>query len=182
MTQFDRRAVLAAALTLTAAALPRKPARAEGGLPGLQGLQVHEPSPAPELKLTEADGGVHGLERYAGRPVVLNLWATWCVPCVAEMASLDELAREVGGEITVLALSSDRGGARVVERFYEQRGIRSLPVLLDPRGEAARALGARGIPTTVLVDGAGRERARMEGAADWASAGAVAAIRKALTA
>ena len=192
MTQFDRtrpdrlhigrRGLMAAALTLTAAAGARKPARAEGGLPGLQNLQVHEPSAAPELKLAEADGGVHGLERYAGRPVVLNLWATWCVPCVAEMASLDELAREVGAEITVLALSSDRGGAKVVERFYAERGIRSLPVLLDPRGEAARALGARGIPTTVLIDGAGRERARMEGAADWASAAAVAAIRKALAA
>ena len=179
MTPFKRRTLLAAALTLPAAAIPRKPEAAEG-LRGLDHLVVEGPAAVPELQLIGADGAVHGLDRYAGHGVVLNLWATWCVPCVAEMAALDELARKVDGDIAVLALSSDRGGAAAVERFYKERGIRSLPVLLDPRGAAGRALGARGIPTTLLIDRSGRERARLEGAADWSSPASIAAIRKAI--
>ena len=77
----------------------------------------------------------------------------------------------------MLALSSDRGGAAVVERFYKERGIRDLAVLLDPRGEASRALGARGLPTTLVIDRKGRERVRVEGPADWAAPASVGVIR-----
>lgn len=178
MTPFKRRALLAAAASLPAAATPRKPAAAEDGLRGLERLQAGEPAPVPDLRFTGADGAEHSLAEYAGRGVVLNFWATWCVPCVAEMAALDDLARQAPDGIAVLALSSDRGGAPVVQRFYKERGIRTLPVSLDPRGAAARALGARGIPTTVLIDRAGQERARVEGAADWAAPASVAAIRR----
>ncbi len=180
MTSFKRRTLLAAALTLPAVVLPRKPALAEGGLPGLDRLHAGPPVAVPDLRFTGADGAEHGLADYAGRGVVLNLWATWCVPCVAEMAALDELARRAPDGIAVLALSSDRGGAAAAQRFYGEHGIRTLPVLLDPRGAAARALGARGIPTTVLIDRAGQERARVEGAADWGAPGSVEAIRKLL--
>ena len=179
MIPTTRRTLLAAALTLPAAAVPRKPALAGDGLPR---LTTSAPAPVPVLKLLQADGTMTGLDRYAGRGVVLNLWATWCVPCVAEMAALDELARKAPDGIAVLALSSDRGGAPVVERFYQERGITALPVLLDPRGEAGRALGARGIPTTLLIDRTGQERARMEGAADWSSPAAITAILKAIAA
>jgi len=110
---------------------------------------------------------------------VLNLWATWCVPCVAEMPALDALARLVARDgVAVLTLSSDRGGAPPVERFYHEKGIQTLPVLLDQHGDAARTLGARGIPTTLLIDRSGKERGRLEGAADWASADSVSVIRK----
>jgi len=179
MTPFKRRLLVAAALTLPAVGAPRKP-RAEAGLPGLSKLAVGEPTALPDLHFNGADGAAHTIAEYAGHGVVMNFWATWCVPCVAEMAALDELARQVAGGIAVLALSSDRGGTPVVERFYRERGIRTLPVLLDPRGEAARALGARGIPTTLLIDRIGRERARIEGAADWAAPESIAAIRKAI--
>ncbi len=179
MTPLTRRTMLTAALTLPAAAVLRKPAMADDGLPR---LVAGTPAPVPALKLTQADGTVIGLDHFAGRGVVLNLWATWCVPCVAEMAALDELARKAPDGIAVLALSSDRGGARAVERFYRERGITALPVLLDPRGEAGRALGARGIPTTLLIDRTGQERARMEGAADWSSPAAIEAIRRAIAA
>ena len=182
MTPPTRRTLLAAAATLPALAIPRKPAAAQDGLRGLDRLVVGEPAAVPEFRFTRADGTEHGLGEYAGVGVVLNLWATWCVPCVAEMAALDRLAQKAPDGLAVLALSSDRGGAPVVQRFFQERGIHTLPVLLDPRGTAGRALGARGIPTTVLIDRMGRERARMEGAADWASPDSVAAILRTIKA
>ena len=117
------------------------------------------------------------LADYAGQGVVLNLWATWCVPCVAEMPALDALAAQVAPGIAVLPLSSDRGGAPTVERFYQARGVRNLPIVLDQGGTAARTLGARGIPTTLLIDAKGRERGRLEGTADWSTKEAVALIK-----
>ena len=127
----------------------------------------------------EADGTLRSLGDYAGKGLVVNLWATWCVPCVAEMPELQDLARKVAGEgILVLPLSSDRGGAEVVRRFYAANGIEALPVLLDPRGEAGRAWGARGLPTTIVIDRQGRERGRVEGAIDWAGAATVAELRR----
>ena len=127
----------------------------------------------------DGEGTPRTLGDFAGRGLVVNLWATWCVPCVAEMSELQELARKVAGEgILVLPLSSDRGGAEVVRRFYATHGIDGLPVLLDPRGEAARAWGARGLPTTLVIDRQGRERGRVEGAIDWASAATIAVLRQ----
>lgn len=179
MVPSKRRAVLAAALTLPVVLAPRKPRAATPGLSDLSRLQTVDGAAVPEFRFSSADGTVRTLADYAGQGVVLNLWATWCVPCVAEMPALDALARLVAGDgVAVLALSSDRGGAPPVERFYRDKKIQTLPVLLDPRGDAARALGARGIPTTLLIDRAGKERGRLEGAADWASAEFVQAIRR----
>ncbi len=179
MIPTKRRALLAAALTLPMVAGPRKPRAAGAGLPGLSGMQRVDGAAVPDIRFTTADGTVHTLADYAGQGVVLNLWATWCVPCVAEMPALDALARLVARDgVAVLTLSSDRGGAPPVERFYREKGIQTLPVLLDQRGDAARTLGARGIPTTLLIDRSGKERGRLEGAADWASADSVSVIRK----
>ena len=132
----------------------------------------------PAFSWTLGDGTVRSVGDYSGRGIVLNLWATWCVPCVAEMPALDALAAAVASSgVVVLPLSSDRGGAKAVERFYAERGVKTLTVALDPRGAAARALGATGIPTTVLIDAAGRERGRVEGGAEWDSARAIAMVK-----
>lgn len=176
-----RRTLLAAGATVASGLLPRKP-RAAGpgeGLPDLRQLTVKPGgAPLPEFRFKLPDGTVQRVADYAGKGLVLNLWATWCVPCVAEMPALDALAVAVAdGGVVVLPLSSDRGGVPVVERFYRERGIAHLPVLLDPAGSGARILGARGIPTTLLIDKGGLERGRMEGAADWASAEAIKLVR-----
>ncbi|MGC4106969.1 MAG: TlpA disulfide reductase family protein [Thermomicrobiales bacterium] len=143
-------------------------------------LKVAEPpSPLAEAVLVDAEGARHGLGSFAGRGLVVNLWATWCAPCVAELPALAVLAGRVRDQgIMVLAAASDRGGAETVTRFYARHGISGLAVWLDPQGAAARTWGARGLPTTLLVDRAGRERGRLEGAADWGNEGVVAEVRQ----
>ena len=199
MNPATRRAVLTAGGlavfgTVAAVALLRKPGGppihtlVPGALPGPPAVKVGtvadlkriEPPVVPSAaQFFDADGMARSLADYVGRGLVVNLWATWCVPCVAEMPELQALARAVAAEgIDVLPLSSDRGGAEVVRRFYAAQKIDALPVLLDPRGEAARAWGARGLPTTLVIDRQGREQARVEGAIDWASAAVVAALRQ----
>jgi thiol-disulfide isomerase/thioredoxin len=193
-----RRAIIAAAGlsaagTVAALALLRKPqgpavatlVPGAGNTPpvkigGVEQIRRTEPpAPPAPASFTDAEGTSQTLAAYAGKGLVVNLWATWCVPCVAEMPELATLARMVAPEgILVLPLSGDRGGAEVVQRFYTAHGIAGLPVLLDPKGTAARAWGARGLPTTLIIDRQGREQARVEGAIDWAGAAVVAEIRR----
>jgi thiol-disulfide isomerase/thioredoxin len=143
-------------------------------------LQPFSPAhPLAAFGFSDADGHALTLADYKGRGVVLNFWASWCHPCVEELPSLDALARTVqDAGIVVLAVSSDHGGAATVRSFYDSHGIRALPVLLDDGMRAGHALGLRGIPTTLLIDVAGREVARFEGGANWSSAASVAKIKR----
>lgn len=173
--------------------LKAAPAMAAGGtllaaLPARQGLAASPhgmnrlregESALPPITFTDAEGKAMTPADFPGRALVVNLWATWCPPCVAEMPALDRTAAALAADgILVLPLSSDRGGAPVVQAFYERTGVRHLQVWLDPRGAAARALGARGLPTTVIIDRAGREQARLEGDAAWDAPAFLAAIRR----
>ena len=174
-----RRAVLAACGTLAAGLIARKP-RAET-LNDLASALVPTDPPvaAPDIVFVSADGKEHHLSEFAGHGMVINLWATWCAPCVAEMPSLAVLSKTLApDDIAVLPLSSDRGGAKVVETFYDEHDITGLPVLLDPKSAAAHAWHARGIPTSLIIDKKGRERARLEGSADWSKPDAARIVRK----
>lgn len=177
-----RRALLGAAAgaTLLATAGGRK--AGANGLPnGLHRLTTHaEPRPLPEgLAFTNAEGQPTTFDSLRGKALVVNFWATWCAPCVAEMPALDRLRAMVAGEgIEVLALSSDRGGRAQVEPFYQRIGIRNLGIWLDPRGGTGRALGVRVLPTTILVDRGGMEVARLLGEAEWDQPPVVAAVRR----
>ncbi len=145
---------------------------------GLNRLRENDAA-LPEIGFTNAEGRPHTLADFAGRGLVINLWATWCPPCVAEMPALDRLAATLERDnIQVLPLSSDRGGREVVQAFYDRTRVKTLQVWLDPRGAASRALGARGLPTTIIVDRAGQERARLEGDAAWDAPEFIAAIRR----
>ncbi len=178
MLHLTRRRTLAAVATLAAAWPARKP-KAEEELQSLSALSLTDPPvPLPEITFYDEGGQAHGIGEFKGHGMVVNLWATWCVPCVAEMPALAALARALApADIAVMPLSSDRGGADAVRSFFAQHGIAGLPVLLDPKGAVQRALGVQGIPVTVLVDREGRERARLEGAADWATPAAIARVR-----
>lgn len=118
------------------------------------------------------------LEHYRGRPVLLNVWATWCPPCVKELPALDRLAGKLHGEVHVIALSTDDGGAAQVKPFFDKLAVTRMKALYDPRQRAFQDFALRGLPTTVLIDAQGRMVARMEGAAEWDSAAMVRQIRQ----
>ncbi len=176
-----RRTLLAAAGgTLAAVTAPRKP-RAEERLPPLsEGLRpVSPPQPVPDVPFLGADSTAHHLADFKGHGMVVNLWATWCAPCVAEMPSLEALSKALApADIAVLPLSSDRGGAATVQAWYDSHDIKGLPVLLDPKGAMARAFNARGVPTTLIINTSGQVVARLEGAADWGAPDAQTLVQK----
>ena len=136
------------------------------------------PRPLGEIAFTDADGAPLTLADKRGKLVLLNLWATWCPPCVREMPSLDRLEVALGGtDFEVVALSVDRSGAAVVLPFLEKLGVGALEIYLDTSSRVLRTLGINGLPTTILIDRDGSEVGRVVGPAEWDSDEAVALIR-----
>jgi len=124
--------------------------------------------PVPEIKFEDGQGKMHNLADFADKAVVLNIWATWCVPCRKEMPALDQLQASLGGpHFAVVPISIDRGGIETVAKFYADIGIRNLPMYIDTSGKAIKELGAIGLPTTLVLDRNGEEVARVVGPAEW---------------
>ncbi len=134
------------------------------------------PRPAPELSFTSRGGKKLRLADFRGHVLLVNLWATWCGPCVREMPSLDRLQAELGDRLSVLAISEDRGAGSVVEPFLAKLGLQRLVVYLDPDTAAQQAFAVRGLPTSFLIDRDGRMLASLEGAADWDAPAMVARL------
>lgn len=132
----------------------------------------------PDLRFVEEAGSIHSLAELRGHPLVLNIWATWCVPCRKEMPTLDHLQTILSGtDALVVPLSIDSKGPSVVVAFYRQIGIRSLGIYVDSSGVTASTLATVGVPTTLLVDRGGHEIGRKLGAAIWDSPDMVSLIR-----
>ena len=134
----------------------------------------------PAIALTNPSGGALNTGALQGEPVLVNLWATWCAPCVAEMPLLDELAAEYDGRLRVVTVSQDLTGAKAVEPFFAARKFTHLEPWLDPETAFGFALGDVALPTTVLYDAAGQEVWRVQGGYDWGSEEARAAIDTAI--
>jgi len=134
----------------------------------------------PTLNVTDPAGRTLNLGALQGTPVLLNLWATWCAPCVEEMPLLDTLAGEYEGRLRVLTVSQDMQGAEVVGPFFAQGGYARLEPWMDPESEIGFAVGGGSMPTTVLYDAAGQEVWRVQGGYDWTSEEARAAIDRAI--
>lgn len=140
----------------------------------------HAGQPMPAVELTDPAGATLATADLKGQPVLLNLWATWCVPCVTEMPMLDELAGELEDSVRVLTVSQDMNGAEAVVPFFAQRKLERLPQWLDPKNALAVAYGGgSGLPLTVLIDAEGNEVWRVAGGYDWSSAEARAMIAEA---
>lgn len=130
---------------------------------------MHEaPRLIAAIPFDDGQSQARSLSDFRGKVVLLNIWATWCVPCRKEMPALDRLQATLGGPtFEIIALSIDRGGMDVVRKFFTEIGIRNLIMYLDTSGKASRELGVVGLPTTLLVDRQGREIGRLIGPAEW---------------
>lgn len=135
--------------------------------------------PAPNTTIRALDGTTTDLSRFRGKVVVLNFWATWCLPCAYEMPSLDRLAAAVDpNRLAVIAVSIDRDGAAAVGPFMESRHLTHLMIDLDPEQHlgslstnhvAAGALPLWGLPISYIIDKEGRVIGSITGAANWDS-------------
>tara|TARA_Y100001947_G_scaffold158160_1_gene170431 strand:+ start:1085 stop:1660 length:576 start_codon:yes stop_codon:yes gene_type:complete len=134
----------------------------------------------PVINVQDPDGRDLNLGALQGQPVLLNLWATWCAPCVKEMPLLDELAGDYGDTLRVVTVSQDMGSADKVAAFFTEGGYENLEPWIDPEAELGYALGDTVLPTTVLYDASGQEVWRVRGDFDWGSEETRAAIDQAL--
>ena len=139
----------------------------------------HAGTPAPDALFEDPHGRPARIADFRGRPLLVNLWATWCGPCVVEMPSLDALATREGESLTVLALSQDMEGRAKVTDFFAQRDFARLEPYLDPELRVMTALGIDTLPTTILYDAEGVEVWRMTGMADWEGARAARLLTEA---
>ena len=135
----------------------------------------------PAVALTDPAGKSLNTGALTGKPVLLNLWATWCAPCVEEMPLLDGLAGDYEGKLRVVVASQDLQGAEKVVPFFARAKFAHLEPWLDRENKLPEALGGDGVlPTTVLYDASGLEVARVVGGFDWQSAEAKALVDEAI--
>ena len=143
----------------------------------LKKLSVREAPPLPPSTIFEsADGQTFALEELRGKTVLVNVWATWCPPCIAEMPSLDRLQAQRGGDdFQVVTISIDRTKYEPA-KFFADNGIKNLSPWHDGSYGIPGNLQLRGYPTTVIYNSQGREVAILEGEAEWDSPEALALV------
>jgi len=135
-------------------------------------------TPAPSATFLDPEGEPVSLADFKGKPLLVNLWATWCAPCVAEMPTLDALAKREGG-LQVLAVSQDLDGRAKVDAFFAERGFEKLEPYLDPELKLMTELGIATLPTTILYNADGKEVWRMTAKEDWTGSRATRLLKEA---
>lgn len=151
----------------------------EGPPPALAKLQPDKaPAAVPAVAFVDAGGGTHRLSDYRGRYLLLNLWATWCAPCVKELPALSGLKQAMAGQnFAVVAVDVGRDSSDDAAKFLKSHRAGSLAVYRDTNAAFLHAFGAYGLPMTVLIDPQGREVARAIGAVEWNDKAAIAWFR-----
>jgi thiol-disulfide isomerase/thioredoxin len=135
--------------------------------------------PTPALELSDLADAPHTLAEYQGRVVLLNFWATWCVPCRDEMPSLQKLLQRLSGQpFAILAVNYGESRSRI-DGFVGSMSL-TFPILRDPRHEAVTAWRVRTLPASFLVGPDGRVRYWVVGELDWAADDVVARVRRLL--
>lgn len=145
---------------------------------GIEKLIWHEtPQAVPDTPFQNGAGETLTLSDFKGKLLIVNLWATWCAPCIREMPTLDALEAELGGDtFHVIALSQDREGERVARPFIEKNGWKNLELYVNDGTTFGRDAKVRGLPTTLIIAPDGMEVARLEGTAEWDSEDIKAAL------
>ena len=168
--------LLLLALLATAACDKQKPEAQQGEDQGSVGIKgVHRDNAgkaAPAVAFHDPDGGDISLADFKGVPVLVNLWASWCGPCIKELPTLEKLeqAHAVDGQLGVIAVSQDMAVKSSVDAFLADKGIARFAAFHDPKMALSGALGVQVLPTSVLFDRQGREVWRYVGDLDWTSA------------
>jgi len=133
----------------------------------------------PDVVMAGLNGPNRSLSSYRGRPLIINVWASWCGPCRNEAASLERLAwSEAGHPYTVIGISTDDERSAAIQWLRHSRATISHYIDSGPRWTLEHMLGASTIPVTVLVDAEGRVVARFKGARDWDSAESIQLIKR----
>jgi peroxiredoxin len=123
---------------------------------------------APDFSLPDLDGRTVALSDYRGKVVLVNIWATWCPPCVAEMPSMVKLYRQMeGSDFEILAVSIDEGGADTLAPFVKKHNL-TFPILLDPQGTIKSTYRITGVPESFVVNRQGLLVKKVIGPLDWA--------------
>lgn len=159
-------------------AVDSKASQAPGGTVDLS----HAGSQMPDFTFDDPEGKSLRLPELKGTPVLLNLWATWCAPCVTEMPLLDQLAEAEQGKLRVLTVSQDMQGADKVAPFFAEKKFAHLEPWLDPENDLAFHYDAASLPMTVLYGADGRELWRIAGDLDWSGSEARKLVAEAFTA
>ena len=132
---------------------------------------------APNFSLPDLNGNMISLADYKGKVVLLNIWATWCPPCVEEMPSMEKLHQAMKGtDFEILAVSIDASGTKTVTPFMKKHKL-SFPALTDTKGAIKRLYQTTGVPESFIIDKDGIIAEKVLGPRDWASPGAIASFR-----
>ncbi len=179
--------------SLPAGETQQTPPSAQGGAGGvLAGLNKGAMAPllvrakpldVPPVEFLDGGGATKSLADFKGKVVLLNIWASWCVPCREEMPALDKLESELGGkDFAVVAVNIDKGGADKAKSFLAETGASHLGLYTDPTGKLFATLKTVGMPTTLVLDRDGKEIGRLVGPADWSSPEAKRMVEAAIAA
>jgi thiol-disulfide isomerase/thioredoxin len=137
----------------------------------LRKLVFHtEPKPVSQIPFTTPDGTEFQLSDFKGQYVLLNFWATWCVPCRKEMPDLNGLSKTFSGKgLQVVTVASGHNPLPAIKKFYKENALDALPMFLDLKGVFSRDMDVLFLPITVLLSPEGTEIARLKGDAEWNS-------------
>ena len=125
-----------------------------------------------------AMGKTLSLKDFKGKIVLLNFWATWCQPCIRELPSMERLQAKFNeGDFNIVAISLDRGGARVAERLLKRLKLKKLKLYIDKENKSAQVLGVKFMPTTFIFDRKSRKLGMLQGGVEWDSQEAIALIQ-----
>ena len=143
----------------------------ESGMPKIESSgtldRSHAGTPMPGTPFLDPEGQTVALDQIGDKPLLLNLWATWCAPCVVEMPTLDALARRDGHRIEVLAVSQDLEGKAKVDAFFAKESFQALQPYVDKDAALSAELKVQSLPTTIYYGRDGKELWRITGIEDW---------------